>query len=64
LINYRVDVEFVKRVNMLIRGIEEQGCKAFHHHGTLLVGVAVYSLVSGEPRTSLSVIIEVLAVFW
>lgn len=54
----------MKRLNVLIRGIEEQGSKTFHHHGTLLVGVAVYSLVSREPRALLPVIIEVLAVFW
>jgi hypothetical protein len=64
LIDYGVDVEFVKRVGMLIRGIEEEGCKTSHHQGPLLVGVAVYSLVSGEPCTLLPVIVEVLTVSW
>lgn len=64
LMNYGVDVEFVKRVDVLIRSIEEQGCKTFHHNGPLFIGVAVYSLVSGEPRASLPIVVEVLTMSW
>jgi hypothetical protein len=64
VIDKRVDVEFVKRVDVLVRGIEEQRCKALHHDGTLLIGVAMNTLVSREPRSMLPVIIEVLAMSW
>jgi hypothetical protein len=54
----------MKRMDVLVRSIEEQRCKALHHDGTLLVGVTVYTLVEREARALLPVIIEVLAMSW